>query len=514
MTAHPLKLLFDPKIAGGLMVLLLFLLSYYDSVEILLGLWSGREETIYRYGFLVLACSLYLLIIKREQFQHAEIKPAYWSLIPAALFGFAWFAFGLADISSLQLGVLPLILLSLVGLLYGREHIRLSAIPVLILLFAIPLWWPGYPILKDATTLATETFLRLIDKPVFVEGYYLHLPGGSFFVDDGCAGLRFLLVTLILGFVTIDLHALSLKKSLALLGIGVGLALVANWVRVIIVVLVGDATRMEHRWVTDHNDVGWFVYGVCVLLPFFAFIHYATNPEIESIDSQKVAAEKKIQKRTVLPAIVLSVVAVVFGPMLNQLVNRQAIPLYDPVLPVAVAPWTNISSPAQQVAGLTWQPAYSNETKRDVGVFAIQDEQVNLHLVNYAVQSDTADLINLGNQLADGEDWEALPGTSLGVQITIDEAMDLSVNEVQLSGPGNARLLVWYWFEVGAFTVSNTNLAKIYQLLSLLSGRQDANLLALAINCEGLCQPKGEILEQFLQAHFVAIKAGVSRGLP
>lgn len=125
--------------------LLVFIFAYAESVTILFNFWSGVEEGVYDYGFLVLACTCYLLYLKRSQIVEFPIRPYGWALLPCLLLAGAWFIASLVGVQTVQLAVLPFLILAMTTTFFGTNFLRLAGLPILLLLFAIPLWWPLLP---------------------------------------------------------------------------------------------------------------------------------------------------------------------------------------------------------------------------------------------------------------------------------------------------------------------------------------------------------------------------------
>mgnify|MGYP003669638588 CR=1 FL=1 len=480
------------RLFAYLAFVLIFFIAYSDSMTVLFNLWTGVEQTIYQYGFLVLASTCYLLYLKRPQIVAFRSRPTGWALLPSLVLTAVWFVASLVGVQTVQLAVLPFLILAMTSAFFGTKFLRLIGLPILLLLFAIPLWWPLLPFLKDATTLVTEGFLRAIAKPVFVEGYFLHLPGGSFFVDDGCAGLRFLLVTLILSFMSIDLYALKWKQGLVLLGIAVSLALVANWIRVIVVVLVGDYTKMQHRLVSDHNDLGWVVYAVVVLLPFFFLVGKLMTKEephpANSIHAGQTASDSKHYLLIYLFALII----MISGPALSAMVRFQEYPDRVVSMPQSSQGWrtTSNTDPA-------WKANYLDASQYLYSQFEGAAGQVELHIFNYANQQEGVELINVDNTLTDEEVWRTLPGTESQFVIDLDEGGTIDVLSAEIESESGQRKLLRYWFDVGGLHSSGTYSAKLYQLIALLNGRKDASLIVVASDCGFNCSNAQELISSF-----------------
>ncbi len=489
-------------------LLLVFAVAYLESLNVLFNIWAGIEQTIHNYGFLVLACVLYLLYLKIDQFRKLAVHPNFWALLPAVASSVTWFVATIADVQTVQLAVLPLILLSAIAAILGTSYLKLSLVPVALLLFAMPIWWPLLPYLKDATTLVTEVFLRLIDRPVFREGYYLHLPGGSFFVDDGCAGLRFFLVTLILIFMSIDMHGLSVRKGITLLASGIGLALLANWIRVIIIVLVGDATQMENRLVHDHNDLGWLVYSIVVLIPFFILIRRFSFPDMPVVQIAKSATASSYITPHQMAIVALAVIALATGPLLTMQLRSQVYADRNVSPPANSGGWSVLETDTEATSS-SWRPNYSNETRLLADSYVKSNEKVTLHIVNYADQQAGAEVVNVDNTLVDDEQWSVVADSDMPISVNTTNGTSLELQTVQIQGPGNSRRLVWYWYEIGRFSTNNMYAAKIFQIVSLLEQRRDGNLITVSAECQLDCMGAENSLSNFVASMYSGIKSGL-----
>src|SRR5690606_22399208 len=247
-------------LAVGAALLSLLTLAYYPTLREVFSVWSGAgDSSSYTHGFLVLGCGLYLILARRDQLAALRPQPSPWGLLPLAGASVLWFLAVVVGVQMLQMAVLPVLLLSLVWAVCGSAILRVVA---------LPLWQPLLPLLQDITTFVSHKVLRLLGKSVLVMGHYVYLPGGSFVIEEACSGLRFLLIGTILTLVNSHLNRHSFRQGAALLALVTLLAFVANWVRVVVVILIGDATRMQSPLVADHANLGWFIFLIFTLLPY------------------------------------------------------------------------------------------------------------------------------------------------------------------------------------------------------------------------------------------------------
>src|SRR2546430_4831726 len=106
-----------------------------------------------------------------------------------------------------------------------------------------------------------RSLLWLTGPSASISGDIIRIPNGSFLIEEGCSGLHFMIV----GLAVAALHG-ELRRDpwriraaqLALMGL---LALLANWVRVYIIIEAGYLTNMQSYLVrVSHYWFGWGVF--------------------------------------------------------------------------------------------------------------------------------------------------------------------------------------------------------------------------------------------------------------
>lgn len=203
------------------------------------------------HGIIVLATGLWLIGREREMIGklRAPGSPAlFWAAaIPCALI----YVFGRAfDFLILEVASLFGLLIATGYLYYGPRVIRHLWFPIAYLCFLIPL--PGFVI--DSITAPLKTFisasatalLQSFGYPIVRLGATLHIDQYQLLVEDACAGLNSLVSLTAIGlFYIYLLHRASWRYSLFLLCWILPMAILANFVRVVALVLItyhfGDA---------------------------------------------------------------------------------------------------------------------------------------------------------------------------------------------------------------------------------------------------------------------------------
>lgn len=477
-----------------LVAALIFILAFHNIFSVVVSQWTGEESAGSSHGPLVLICTLYLLILKRDQFRKLAADPEPIGFLLLALLLIVLFLAELTEISALQMFIMPLLVLSSIYILLGKQYLKITLVPITIMFFALPIWGPVVPTLQDITTWVTEFNLNVLGRPVYVVGNYLNVTGGVFLIEEGCSGLRFLLIAVILSLINSDLNSHSVKQGIVSLLVAVGLALLANWVRVIIIVVLGDMTNMQHSLVHDHGDFGWVIFLFVVLIPFLLISRIISRPTIETVKTKESWSAAKATPRP--HYFIITMLMIISVPLLRygtQLISKDFNEEIE--LPSAFTNWdSNDSVPRNG----SWKPGYKNASREIFKSYSgSSGVEVDLFLFHYSQQEQGAELINVENDIADGILWKVIPETEL--QYPVPGSDDITkVNEAEVINNSYEKKLVWYWYDVGGHITSSPVYAKIFQIFAQLQGNNYANLMAISIECETECKEMRHYLEKYL----------------
>jgi exosortase A len=476
--------------------LLAFIAAYWPTLQLLMSSWNGEEAAGNNHGWLVLGSAVYLLYAKREQLKQLRARGSVWLLGMLLGAGLLWFVAAVAQVQLVQFLMLPVLVLGLIGVQYGRVGLLKTALPIGLLFFALPIWDPLLPLLQDITTAVAHFNLQLTGRPVYVEGHYVHVSGGTFLIEDACSGLRFLLVSTILSLMNSELNQHTKKQTIGMLLLAIGLAFLANTVRVFVVIVIGDVTKMQHPWVADHGNLGWGIYLVVVMLPFFWVNRYVYGKAAVANNEASAVLLQSQARRILLGG--MAMVAVILAPLSYRwLSSKPTATAVEQFAPTQFPNWQTVTSNPNS---REWLPAYAKYSARNSVAYQASSAGavVQLVVVSYADQVNGAELINVNNTLADEQTWSVAPGSESMAVVSFHD-VEKSAKQAILQGPQNQRLLVWYWYNIGGHYADNAYKAKLFQLLAFVQGRRDASLLAVAVPCEGQCEESKTTLAQFAQ---------------
>ena len=390
-------------IAAGL---LLVLLTFTTPLEALLHRWLRFDEA-YAHGLFVFGATLFL-IFRVLRTQHFILIPNAGGIILA---GLTATAIALADVVNIQIlqqmGAVFLwwaIVVALLGWLAGLH----LALPIGFLYYAVPFWDYLTTPLVQAAVIANDFLLGLRGIHFDVDGVYIHLLDiGTFEIADGCSGLRYLIIALTLATLFSILNLSRVRDWIILHSAAIAMALLVNWVRIFVIILMGYETRMQSSLIHQHELFGWVLFAIA-LIPFFLLANRLMNrspePGLPARGRQTQTSRTTVLKGGVS---LLAMVTLVMGPPTYLSAPPRAGDTTGITAPERLADWQR--SPE---AGFTpWEPqmrrtdAVIRETYR-----LPNDEQAtafNLGIWYYARQDQGSELVQYGNRLYDHRDWMA-----------------------------------------------------------------------------------------------------------
>src|SRR3546814_1680397 len=134
-------------------------------------------------------------------------------------------------------------------LILGWRITRAALFPLAYLIFAVPFGVSIVPTLQDVTAQIVVHLLRLSGIPVFLDGYLIQIPSGYFLVAEACSGVRYLTVSLALGFLAAYLFLRSWRRRLFFIALSVVVPIAANGIRaygIILLAHLSDYRSEEH----------------------------------------------------------------------------------------------------------------------------------------------------------------------------------------------------------------------------------------------------------------------------
>lgn len=249
----------------GLVGTFIALIAFSDPLRQLANRWATQQE--YSHGFLVPVVTIWLLWVRRDALR-ASIDGAVWTGPIVVLI--ATIALLMGELSATPIVSQVGFVVALVGLalsLGGYSLCRAAIVPILFLLFAIPM--PGF--INSAISLRLQLvssqlgalFIRLAGIPVYLDGNVIDLGYYQVQVVEACSGLRYIYPLLSLGFLAAYFFKAPLwQRTIVFLSV-VPLAIVMNSIRIGLVGVTVNYWGTEAADGVLHIFEGWFIFLIC-----------------------------------------------------------------------------------------------------------------------------------------------------------------------------------------------------------------------------------------------------------
>lgn len=441
--------------------------AYWTTFVGIVDTWIRSEA--FRHGILIFPIAAYLIWQRRDRLVCVPRAYSRLGLALVAVSSFAWWVGDLLAVQALmQLGAVAMFP-TLVLALIGRQAASVIAFPLGFMMFAVPFGEFLIPYLINFTAAFTVDTLNVLGIPVFRDGRYFHIPTGSYEVARACSGLNYFIVTLVLATLLAHLLFSTVRKALLFVGFALLLAVVANAIRAIAIVLLLHTTELDIAAGEDHAFVGWIIYALMMAALVAAGDRFRDPPSADdTATEQNFGGAPTPDARFVRRPLTLGSLAFVLvltGPALAT-VTRQDVPsaaIIASGLPAQAGRWREVAN-----ADDTWRPGYQGYSRQSLARYTETGAgSVDVAVVRY-FQQESTEITDSANSVvaSDGWTWRNVNRW----QIAAGSEPELEVQERVVSN-GVQERLVWQWLQVGTTPVDNVLEAKYYEIRGLIAGR-------------------------------------------
>lgn len=478
---------------------------FSDTVFSAVAQW--QQSQTFSHCFLVFPITIYLIWSQREKIINLAPSPNYWGLPILALLGVGWLLGHLGAVLVVQQVAMVAMLQVLVFTVVGWPVTRALFFPLSFLIFAVPFGEDLIRPLQDYTAFFTVKALQLSGIPVFRDGWMIVTPTSVWEVAEACAGIRYVIPSVILGCLFSYSRYRSWERRLGFILLCFFAAIVANGIRAYGIVMAAHLTNNRVAVGVDHLVAGWVFHSVVVFVLFWIGLRWREPVEVGTkIDAAATVGKAQAIHAGSLRAMALTAISAV---VLLGLAPLAAHSLFRPLpmlaIPMIFAPSVTQPWQALDQHDAKWKPRFIGADGELSKSYKASGQGVHLFIAYYrANQRQGAELIGSENVLTNEKSWRAV---SAGSAQTMVDGESLSVERIVLRSNDRTRL-VWSWYWVGGEFTSNRYFAKVLELKSrLLREQQGSALIALAVDVEnGNLREAAETLGNFLR-HVALVQA-------
>jgi EpsI family protein len=374
------------------------------------------------------------------------------------------------------------------------------AFPLGYLYFATPAWGIFAEPLQELTGVATGVLAPLIGVPAQMHGDLVVLPGvGSFVIERGCSGINFLTVGLAVAALLGELEQATLRRRALLLGVMGTLAVIANWLRVLIIVDAGYTTQMRHVLVSrGHYMFGWVLFTTIMVGFVWLLARPYRRPSASGTNSMEGARPVR------LPAYVATVAVLIAMPL--------AVYTFVIRLDVGMAPLV-FSAPAGRVGWegpvvdvpTTWNPDFvGSHSQWDFTYRSATGHNVEMVAIGYPMQAQGRELVSEDNSL-----FGAAPLTTVA-ETTVTLGGESYIETIAADERGH-RSIVWSVYDIGGRAFVTPFMSQLWYGVRSLGGPPTSVLFAFRTECAISCETARDTLRSFVQTMGPDFMASVTR---
>jgi exosortase len=465
-----------------------------------IGAWVGLDPVLraihhnwtsvygeFAHGYLILALAIWLGVSRLRRSGHLQPRP-YWPALGAlSLLVGSIYVMDLLYINSPRQSVMPLVLLAAIALVWGLCVARALLWSSLLLYFALPQWWFVNAPLQALTTRVANGLVHLTAIPAYVEGSAFQLPAGTVQIASGCSGMNYLVVALALASFHSMMYLTRWRNRLALCAVAGAMALVINWTRVYLLIVVGYLSDMQHYLIrVDHLYFGWALF----MLMMYPVLRYALHleaveqaaPSMAAIHAPAPAPAPAAAQSGIVPtlgaaalaACVLSLPGWIGG-------SSQASPQA-----LAAEPPSLIPPDVQETSvDLSWQPVLVGAAFEQRSAFRTTTAgQVDAYRAVYPWQDLDHRAVRNENDVL-GAGWRSISRRPRAIELGTGVTLHLQDDEGTRDG---RSYRVWSGYIVAARPVATAWGAKLAEIGGRLAGRRDAVVIAFSARCQADCR--------------------------
>jgi EpsI family protein len=376
------------------------------------------------------------------------------------------------QIQAIQGLLLFFIIMSFILGLLGIRQSRLFLFPLLLILITLPVWDGSIYMLRTLTAVASSLLLKVTGFSHLREGFLLVLPSGTFEVADGCSGLRYQLAGISIALLFVYMTGMRFYQALVFIILTALMVLFANILRVYIVVVAGEMTRMQSDLVNDHQWLGWLVFAVVITLflwfsgKFFRIEEPGEEKEDKNLEAAKINTKG-------LGVLVIAIMMSLTGPVLAKYYSLEKYrgEKVNLVFPSSIGDWKKIDVPVTS----NWRPRYTQSN--GVGHAHFQNQQgqiIEVFIYQYIYQEQGREAITTMNRDFSDASWNLRKVTNIH-----HDSKEGSVQALTVKTPFYNKI-IYKWYYTNRKRLASQYKAKIENLISRLKGNPQISVILVS----------------------------------
>jgi exosortase len=464
------------------------------------SLW---EKSAYAHGFFAIPVSLWLVWRRREDLAKNGLTGSWIGLLSVGLLVGAWLVFRVSALQALEHIVAALMVPALVLTFFGWAAFKEILFPLFFVVMAVPFGEEITPYLVEGTADVSEVLLRWFGVPSLRDGPYFTLPGGSYYIADGCSGFKNLTAGMFVALLGAYLLFRSWPKRVFFVAVVAVSFVVVNGIRAFLTMLISSASGGRLMAGQDHILLGWVIFAVLMLTVVLVGSRYADPDEI--ITANRVAVTEKGTGLVRASSIGLAAVAVL---LLGQVWSRLVVePRPVDVGDISLPAISGCTGPKPWV--LPWAPHVTGADSEMAGSYECDGYRLHLFWAAFANPQQGRELIGFGTKLIPASAGRIVPaGTDV---FQNQDGHFVRTNQTKVIAR-TYDALVWHWYAVNGVPVRLRGVVKIREAIATLRRQSVVSSVNFVVvsDSQGTTEAFRPVAEKGAQS-LSAVVDGISR---
>lgn len=471
---------------------LVFAIVFRSDITGAVRVWI--ESTAYNHCFLILPLIGFLLWERRAVFAAVSPHPSFWPLLLMPALSAVWLIAAVLDVQEgRQLLVVAMFEVVLLVAL-GPRVVWLLLAPLLFLFFLVPSGAFLVPSLQKITADISVAGLHALNIPVFSDGFMIEIPEGTFEVAEACAGLRFLIASVVFGCFFAVVMYRSFVRRVVFIILSVAVPIAANGLRALGIVVLAHLEGSAAAAEADHILYGWFFFTLVIMILIAVGMTFAQkiDPRVP-LHSAGWSTPSPWRVAAAIPAAVLLALAgPAYAARLDALYPHHLLPRAQ--TPLVAAPWHPVPA-----AEADWRPDVRDADREFLEAFQEAGSGVVIRYVAlYRLRAIGNSLTRTGNRVADDIRWRIAGYGRAETSLGGTKAVLVSTEIVS----GQHHRMVWSFYVVDGRIVAGLVEAKLLQARAALFAREPvAAFVAISASADDPNLPAERQLTRFLAAN-------------
>jgi len=474
----------------GILVVVSVLLGFMfiDSLKEMVRIWDTREE--YGYGYIIPFLTVFLIWQKKDVLEHVEFSGSWLGVVIVALGVIAFYLGSLSSLFIIMQYAFLLVVLGIALSFTGAQGFRPIVIPLLFLVFMIPLPVFLYNSMSGALQLVSSELgvavIRLFGISVYLEGNVIDLGTYKLQVVEACSGLRYLFPLASLAFISVYFYKAAFWKKAVVFLSSVPITILMNSLRIGVIGVLVEYWGPDQAEGFLHFFEGWIIFMACIAIlvaemwllskigqekrPFrdvFGLDLPAPTPEGANVIYRYIPV-------SLIVAVVMLAASAAGAAMLEH--RDEIIPSRSDFneFPLEIGEWKGQISSLDTITldALKLDDYIIGDYRNSVGNI------INFYVAYYGSQRSGAS-VHSPRSCIPGGGWLIADHRVVPVEGVTLSGKPLMVNRVVIK-KGDLTQLVYYWFQQRGRVITSEYMAKWYIFQdSLVRNRTDGSLVRL-----------------------------------